>query len=71
MSTTQTKKCSICETLKATTDFYLQGRGYFTSECKDCKKKRNAEYDRKHIEQKRKRAREYERRKRELLKEKK
>jgi len=65
MSYGKTKKCSICLAEKLVLkDFYLQGQGYFTSECKECKKKRNAEYDQQNIEQKRKRAREYARRKR-------
>lgn len=64
MSYGKTKKCKICEMIKSLTDFYSQGQGYFTSECKECKLKRNAEYDRKNIEQKRRRAREYNRRQR-------
>lgn len=57
------KKCIHCGKSKSTSEFYPSGGGYFTSECKECKKIRNAIYDKLHIEQKRKRAREYERRK--------
>jgi len=57
------KTCTHCRLLKKVEEFYHSIGDYVTSECKECKKKKNKEYDAIHVEQKRKRAREYERRK--------
>jgi len=53
------KICKVCLKEKKETDFYFGRRKV----CKKCHIKRNNEYDKKHLEQKRKRARDYQRRK--------